>query len=199
MGCTARDILIEQPQLAPVHTFNPITTPNPHVDLRFSHAIKCIFFAVRNKTIPNEWSNYTTSSLVVGPNEVTLSADAVDPILHTSLVYENTTRLTEMGSDYFSLINPYYHAVSVPTETGYHMYSYALNLLDNDPLGSTNYGKLTNVSIIPQASTNAVLGAQGDGIAGGGMDFAQKYDFVVCGLNHIIIRISGGALGFPVL
>jgi hypothetical protein len=50
-------------------------------------------------------------------------------------------------------------------------------------MGSTNYGKLTNVAIRPL--TGASVAADGE--------------FVVTAVNNNIIRVSGGALGFPVL
>ena len=68
-----------------------------------------------------------------------------------------------------------------------------------DPLGSTNYGKLTNVSIVPEASAAAVLGATGAGTTETGIFSAQTYEFIVTCINNNIIRVSGGALGFPVL
>jgi hypothetical protein len=52
-----------------------------------------------------------------------------------------------------------------------------------DPVGSTNYGRLTNVSIVP---------ANVAGLAG-------TWELVVNAVNHNIVRISGGALGFPIL
>ena len=79
------------------------------------------------------------------------------------------------------------------------MYSYSLDFICLDPMGSTNYGKLTNVSVVPEASAGAVAGAQGNGAAGSGADYAQSYEFVITAVNNNIIRISGGALGFPVL
>jgi len=79
------------------------------------------------------------------------------------------------------------------------LYSYSLSFYNLDPLGSTNYGKLTNVSVVPAASAAAIIGAGGNGAAGSGQDYAQTYEFILCGLNSNIIRISGGALGFPVL
>ena len=103
-----------------------------------------------------------------------------------------------MGSDYFSLVNPYFHAPSIPTETGLHSYSYSLDFIQLDPMGSTNYGKLTNVSILPEASNVASLSAQGNQNEAGA-DFNQSYEFIVTAVNNNIIRISGGALGFPVL
>jgi hypothetical protein len=159
-----------------------------------------LFFAVRNNTNKAEWSNYGTSSPVVTGTSVNFAPPgSFDPISYTSLIYENTNRLGYMGSDYFSLVNPYYHAPSIPLDIGYHLYSYSLHLNDLDPMGSTNYGKLTNVSIVPQASTAAVTAAGGGGTAGQGADFAQTYEFIVVAVNNNIIRISGGALGFPVL
>jgi len=190
MACAPRDILIEQVQTAPRYTFS--TTTNPSYDIRFSHAIKALFFSVRNTTLPSEWSNYTDRDrgTVEELNGVSDPVIGRDPIKETSLVYENTNRLTSMGSDYFSLVNPYYNAPAIPTETGYHMYSYSLDFYSLDPMGSTNYGKLTNVSIQPVVSESAKTQTT---------DYAQKYEFVVTAVNNNVVRISGGALGFPVL
>lgn len=200
MACAPRDILIEQVQTAPIQSFNPSQTTRPSYDIRFSHAIKVLFFAVRNKTVASEWSNYTAATPVPDSTIVDFSpSGAVDPILQTSLVYENTQRLASMGSDYFSLVQPYFHAPVIPLNTGYHAYSYSLDFICLDPQGSTNYGKLTNVSILPEASSGAVTGSAGTGAAGSGADFVQTYDFVCTVVNNNIIRISGGALGFPVL
>lgn len=210
MACAPRDILIEQVQTAPRQSFTPATNAQQSFDIRFSHAIKVLFFAVRNATFIAEGSNYVTTSPVM--NGTTFKVDfavdtgANDPISVTSLIYENTNRLAQMGSDYFSLVNPYYHAPVIPAETGYHSYSYSLDFISLDPMGSTNYGKLTNVSIVPEASARAILCAQGLGGPGGGGDlvlpaaaFKQVYEFIVTAVNNNIIRVSGGALGFPVL
>ena len=202
MGLEPRDILIEQVQKSPHQTFNPTNNPNPSFDIRFSHAIKALFFAVRNKTCESEWSNYSTAAPIRNVNG-RLSwqhAGAVDPITNTSLIYENTHRLTAMGSDFFSLMTAFYQPeATIPTDTGYHMYSYSLRFTDVDPQGSTNFGKLSNVSISPMASDESKLGSAGGGAVGSGMDYTQKYEFVVVALSNTIIRISGGALGFPVL
>lgn len=204
MACAPRDILIEQVQTAPRQTFAPVTNNQPSYDIRFSHAIKALFFAARNKTFQGEWSNYTT----VSPQATAAGAFSVppsrgyDPISQTSLVYENTARLSQMGSDYFSLVNPWYHAPSVPEVTGYHCYSYSLDFFCLDPMGSTNYGKLTNVSIRPEASFAAQASVTPSGTVGGITNpngFANSYDFIVTVVNNNIIRVSGGALGFPVL
>jgi hypothetical protein len=200
MACSPRDILIEQVQTAPRQNFTPLTNPNQSYDIRFSHSIKALFFAVRNITNPGIWSNYTTASPVAGPAVITYEpSGSFDPIDNTTFTYENTNRLNQMGSDYYSLIEPFYKAPSIPEPTGYHMYSYSLDFHDVDPLGSTNYGKLTNVSVVPASSAAAAVGAGGTGTAGSGQDYAQTFEFIIIGMNTNVIRISGGALGFPVL
>ena len=205
MACAPRDILIEQVQTAPRQTFLTGGNNNPSYDIRFSHAIKALFWAARNSTHTNEWSNYTTSSAQHTLTTVDFNSPlAADPISTFSLTYENTQRLSNMGSDYFSLVNPWYHAPVIPGETGYHMYSYSLDFYCLDPMGSTNYGKLTNVSVAPVASTAAIssVTAVPDPITVHGAtknDYAQTYEFVVTCINNNIIRISGGAAGFPVL
>lgn len=216
MGCAPRDILIEQVQTAPIQSYNPFQNPNQSYDIRFSHAIKVLFFAVRNTTVPSYWSNYTTRepiALIKNEAENSLVIDqsfpGTDPIAETSLIYENTQRLAQMGSDYYSLVEPYYAAPVIPVIIGYHMYSYSLDFIALDPLGSTNYGKLTNVSIIPTASVEARYVAEpknliAAALGGANNDVptfqrAQTFQFIVTAVNNNIIRISGGALGFPVL
>ena len=203
MACAPRDILIEQVQTAPRQAFALNNNWNPSYDIRFSHAIKVLFFAARNTSVAGEWSNYTAASPVIAtPGSTVMNyspSGAVDPIVTTSLVYENTSRLASMGSDYFSLVNPWFHAPVIPTETGYHMYSYSLDFINLDAMGSTNFGKLTNVSIAPEVSSGAQLAVAGSAGANSGANWAQKYEFVTTCVNNNIIRISGGALGFPVL
>lgn len=203
MAQAPRDILIEQVQTAPVNNYAvPASgTYEPQFDLRFSHAVKVLFFGVRNKTVASEWSNYTCAQSVSsgGPVVDFSPSGALDPVVTTTLTYENTTRLGSMGSDYFSLVAPYYQAPVVPTETGYHMYSYSLDFMALDPMGSTNYGKLTNVSITPEASAGAIAAVAGLGGLASGIARAQSFTFIVTAVNNNVIRISGGALGFPVL
>ena len=233
MACAPRDILIEQVQTAPLQSYNANGTVNasgvigvsgsqitPQFDIRFSHAVKVLFWAARNKANYSAWSNYTTDAQVpLGPHQsgnIAASAGNAlfgvvdftagsDPVDNTSLIYENTQRLQNMGSDYFSLVNPWYHSPVIPLETGYHSYSYSLDYANIDPMGSTNYGKLTNVSIVPFSSAamnnswyvnaNTSTPTFSQSVAAS----AVKYDFITTCVNNNIIRISGGALGFPVL
>ena len=180
------------------------------INLKYSHAVKAIFFGVKNVTAPNIHSNYTIGFPVLqaaATDQVTLdgpvfgidtwnkttenswnSTDKVcdpfykpvngggiskfvgriqtltqsvitckngfDPIEKMNILYETTPRLGLLDASYYSLTQPYYHAPVIPSSmspvfcpTGYHMYSYSLDFNSLDPLGSTNYGKLTNVSL----------------------------------------------------
>jgi hypothetical protein len=187
MGCAPRDMLIEQVQTAPRATH--VLGKNTNQDIRFSHSVKALFFAARNTTIKSEWSNYTVGNLAatgwVG------KGNNVDTLSNATLLYENSQRLSGLPSDYYSLVEPWYKAPSIPRETGYHMYSYSLNMYDVNPHGSTNYGKLTNVT----------LNALGTDLTktGGTQPPNATYELLIVALNHNVVRISGGALGFPVL
>jgi hypothetical protein len=220
MACAPRDILIEQVQTAPVQTFNGVNT-QPVYDIRFSHAIKALFFSARNTYCASSWSNYTDNEQVpYGPYAGTaVSSSAAffpsqgsvavtnalfgvidfnqgsDPILNTTLVYENTQRLYQMGSDYFSLVNPWYEAPVIPLLTGYHLYSYSLDFFCIDPMGSTNYGKLTNVSIAPIMTTAAAYVAPvtasqaGSSSAPSNTAAGQmKFNFITTALNNNIMK-----------
>ena len=208
MGQAPRDILIEQVQTVPTVTFSPTSNSLLSQDIRLSHAVKCLFFAVRNTTNSAEWSNYTCGMPVPSGTGLNTSPNfAVDPVNTASLLYENTQRLSNMGADYFSLVNPYYNAVSIPNETGYHMYSYSLDVMSVNPMGSTNFGKLTNVSlqITPSTAASAVAAATGSlpnnpgPQTDNGAPCPQTFTLVLVAVNHNIVRVAGGALGFPVL
>jgi hypothetical protein len=202
MGKAPRDMLIEQVQTVN-NNFNAVNNLY-QTDIRFSHPVKTLFFAVQNTTNSAEWSNYTTASPVPTPTGINFSPNfSADPVLTATLLYENTQRLSNMGADYFSLIVPWYSAVSIPLETGYHCYDYTLDMLNVNPLGSTNYGKLTNVSwqIVPSAlaqaganesSTFTVLNPDPTNSLNG-FAVRQTYAFIVVAVNHNIVRISGGA------
>jgi hypothetical protein len=214
MACAPRNIWIEQEQTAPLQTFVPYQNQTPSYDIRFSHAIKVFFFGVRNTTTASEWSNYTCAEPLPSGNAGAVvqfnPQAALDPISQFTLVYENTQRLSAMGVDYFSLVNPWYHAPVIPQETGYHTYSYSLDFICLDPKGSTNYGKLTNVSVSPVASAMAVFCNQPTaqwGTATGGVGAAplpwlnaaakqaagvpvpQTYSYVHTAVNNNIIEL----------
>ncbi len=189
MGCAPRDILIEQVQTAPRTNFQ--LNKDNAVDIRFSHAVKLLLFGARNSTIGPEWSNYTVGN--VGSTGWVAQPNNVDTVSNATLLYENTQRLAGLPADYYSLVGPWYKAPTIPCETGYHMYSYSLNMYDVNPLGSTNYGKLTNVTLNMRGVDPDADNIEGTATLDG------RWETVIIAVNHNVIRISGGALGFPIL
>ena len=101
-------------------------------------------------------SKYVGKIQTLTQNVITCK-NGFDPLERVSMLYETTPRLGLLDASYYSLIQPYYHAPGIPTvfspvfcPSGYHMYSYSLEFMSLDPLGSTNYGKLTNVALDAQ-------------------------------------------------
>ena len=140
-----------------------------------------------------------------------------DPISVSRLLYENDIRY-ELPADYFSLVAPYTNATTVPDRTGYHLYNYALDLASVDPKGSTNYGKLTNatkefvpsVDFVNASQPGTFNTAPNNSTTAGGQgiyfttgtnisNLANAYQLAIVAVNHNFVRVSGGALGFPVL
>nr|UVF58797.1 MAG: major capsid protein [Enneapterygius tutuilae iridovirus] len=200
LGTCERDLLIEQVKAAPNQTYEPVNNPNKSFDIRFSHAVKCIFFGVRNTTYPNVWSNWTTASPVIDDRLIRFEpSGAYDPIGNVTIKYDSTTRIQNVGADFFSHVNPYYHAPAIPESIGYHMFSYALNIMAVDPQGSTNFGRLSGVAIVPNASEEAKTGQMGAGAAGSGMDHPQRYEFILMVVNHNVITIKDGSVIYPVM
>lgn len=187
MGTAPRDMLIEQVQTIDAAMNNVLAT-DTNIDIRFSYSVKCLIWAANNRNTPSiagsttanaiELSNYGTSANNVNAGN--------DPLDITTLVYENTNRLDRMGSDFFSLVEPWYKWQRIPTRTGYHTYSYALHPMSMDPTASTNYSKLNVVTVRTQPSAAAVASG-----------FA--YRIFIKGLNFNIFRISGGSAGFPTM
>lgn len=190
MGCAPRDILIEQVQTAPRQTF--LLNNQNGTDIRFSHAVKYLFFGGINTTVSSDWSNYSVGNRQM--NGWVSRQNNVDTVANATLLYENTQRLAGLPADYYALVEPWYKAPSIPRETGYHMYSYSINMYDVNPMGSTNYGKLTNVTL----NMNAISIGTGTGqvpVPNPGTSFQG----IIVAVNNNVIRVSGGALGFPVL
>jgi hypothetical protein len=209
MGDAPRDILIHQVQETQVTQVISATAMQSY-DLRLSHAIVSIFFVYQNYTTVGDWSNYTTTLDVLPPSSGNSSLPGVDPILSSKLLYENTARY-DMGSDYFSLIVPYYFSDAIPEDTGYHMITYALAAWSLDPNGSTNYSKLANVSIQHLPSPGMTAAMSGINILDGTniswadtagaliSPYPQKFQHVLNVRNHNIGRVANGSFGHPIL
>jgi hypothetical protein len=208
MACSVRDMLIEQSQTATTQSFVPEIEPNRSFDLRFSHPIKVFFFGCRNTTIKSQWSNYTSASPIpdISPDDlitrgiVDFDGDRMnDPISLISLVYDNAKRLSSMGADYFSLVNPFFNSPVIPLNTGYHCYSYSLDFINIDPMGSTNHSKLNDVSIEIEASETVLETVKSATEDKGVNESNQKFEFIVTAVNNNVLRVASGIMGFPYL
>lgn len=207
MGMKGRDILIEQLQQQPIQTFDSSQTKV--YDVRFSHAVKALMFGIRSKPVRtgactaagvaavlggvagDTFSNYSEVDHTTEAAATTqLGFDRTSPYDDVSLLYENTSRLGDVPAAYFTDINPFYHASRIPTdEPGIGLYSFAMDLATLSPGGSTNFGRLTNVSLKPKPSSSFAAKVTASEIT--------NSEMVVNAVNHNIIRVSGGALGFP--
>ncbi|QCQ67796.1 major capsid protein [European chub iridovirus] len=199
MSLVSRDMIIEQCQMAPRIPVRPKENTMPHIDLRFSHPIKALFFAVKNVTYKNVHSNYTTMSPIITNDNVIMHKDTQNPLSHVSLIYENTARLNNMGVDYFTHVDPYFFAPSMPRIDGVMSYCYTLHMGSVDPMGSTNFGRLSNITLSAKVSEHSVLTSTANNSNNSGHKDDQKFELVVIGVNHNIARISNGSFGFPIL
>jgi Major capsid protein N-terminus/Large eukaryotic DNA virus major capsid protein len=211
MGDAPRDMLIRQVQS--VHGCECTSGSELCFDVRLSHSIIHFFFALKNKTLKGEQSNYTTNvnygvtgeppGLAPQPQGYPGQSPWWDPIHSTKVVYENTVRI-ESHSDYYSLTAPWYYHEAIPDETGYHSWTYAIKPWD--PLmasGSTNYSKLANVRIEHKLSHRAVFFRNNPlpgAIQGTGENAkVLKLHNVFTAQNWNIARVANGSLGHPTL
>jgi hypothetical protein len=209
------DTIIEQVQTIPISQVAPATQPQRGVDLRFAHSIRALFFAMRNTTVPAEYSNYSTHV----PLGATRAAGIIfrpvgtaDPIARAILSYENVDRVN-MPADYFTLVAPYYSAVRIPSETGYHLLSYANRLAgfhtgeSLQPDGSTNFARLASVNLNVECSQIAIDQATSTAGMDPNMNHwnprfrleAARFDLIITASSLSILRFSAGSAGFPVL
>lgn len=202
------DTIIEQVQTIPPTSFNPANQKQRGVDLRFAHSIRALFFAMRNTTIRNEWSNYSTHvprGVSTTPGLIFRPVGAADPIGRAVLTYENVDRVN-MSSDYYTMVAPYYTAVRIPEEIGYHLLSYCNKLDTLQPDGSTNFARLASVNLNIEASD--VAEAQASTVPNPNtVDLwdatyhttEARFDIIITASNLSVLRFSSGSAGFPVL
>jgi hypothetical protein len=208
MGDAPRDILMTQLQQIQISPFLGAGQQIQSYDIRISYSVTGLYFCAQNTTIQNlstnsgvELSNYTTEPF----------GNGLDPIGDAKLLYENSIRFY-MGADYFSFVVPYYASTCTPDETGYHLWSYALDSCSLDPCGSTNYSKLANVTIMYTPSDAAAAASSltapkdknGAVITwpdktGALQPMPQTWQHILYAPNFNIGRISNGTFGFPTI
>lgn len=183
IGSMSRLMIIEQIQKAPSQTFSQ-SDSFQKMDLLFTYPIKALMFNIKNVTICNNKSNYTTHQPSVSTSGVVEHSLAENPISYAELRYDNQVKVAA-PADYFSHIQPYFHADKMPNKTGYHLYSFCQNINILDPNGSTNFGKLNQVSLNLKSSRAAKEATD------------QKFEIIVNAINHNILELKAGTISFP--
>ena len=205
------DTVIEQIQTIPISQCSPLSQPQKGVDLRFAHSIRALFFAMRNSTISSEYSNYSTHVPLGFPNSAGVAfrpIGSADPIGRAILSYENVDRVN-MPADYYTMVAPYYSAVRIPVETGYHLLSYCNRLAGYGtgealhPDGSTNFARLASVNLNIECSE--ICRKQATPVAEMKADtpiwdaeyrtHAGTFDLIITASSLSILRFSAGSAG----
>lgn len=172
------------------------------LDLDYAHHISHYFFAMRNTTYDGIRANYTTASPVAEESPVArINFDpslAVDPIASVKLAYDACPR-QDMAADYYSLIQPWYHARCGPEETGYHMYAYGRHIESDSPDGSTDYTQLNRPKFhITTSAPYQTYSAAAGGVASTGVLLAQTFELICYAEYWTLITSGQGQFGFTV-
>ena len=199
MACAPRDILIEQVQTAPRQPFLTNGNNNPNFDIRFSHAIRFFssLLAIR-PGIQNGRNTLPTRLLLV---ILELCPSYLLALAIPSKKHLSSTKTPNVSPVWVLITSPLLtHSTMLqlsqkkPVSTATHTHSISYNLTPWVPLttaSSQMFLSYQNHRRLPKTSAGTLQEA--------GADVAQKYEFLVTAVNNNIIRISGGALGFPVL
>ncbi len=209
MGKLARDVVWEIIQTAASQGLATSSTDVDHA-LRYSYAVKALFFGVRNTTVANDRSNYTTREPLIrlagSLSTVEFPApNAFDPISTVTLSYESADRLSQMPVDFFSMIHPFFTSRVVPNVTGYHVFSYSLDFVDVSPMGCVDFGKLTNINLRLSLSADARLAMTGGIIAAASLPFYDEIGsasafppgYLAAGLSTAVVNAAAGFCAKP--
>lgn len=154
------------------------------IDLLFKQSVKSIYFAIRNTSFKNIWSNYDEghSKFIGGVFDKNTKNNIIKS---ASIKYNDKVRVPEMSSHYFNYIVPLHHATKIPEKSGMYMYSYALNS-GSDPSGGVNLSRIDNPSLHINITEEAI-------------NSTDKFELIVVAVSNNIIKISDGIVSFPVV
>ena len=198
----SRDILIDQVQENKPQCWSPSTENENEVNMHFSHPVKTLFYGIHNTTLGYINGNYSSvhpACVGVGKLYHKLHTHYKPVVKQATLMYDNTNRLENMTEKYFSLIQPFYHAPSIPEVNGMSMYSYALDIASPNPCGSSNHGKIHTVNWKFNASNSAIT-TNTDGYKDvNNNPLVNSFEIRVFAHNWNILHISNGVVHFPVM
>lgn len=182
IGVKNKYMVIEQIQTSPRQM---ISENNTRIDLLFKQSIKTLFFAVRNTTFKNVWSNYTkTHDNYVG--EIFIKNPGEQIIESASIKYNEKDRVCEMPIEYFKYVSPWFNSERTPSKEGMYMYSYALDQNSVDPTGGISINKIQNPSLNIKLKD---------------LEKSKKdnFELIVLAVSNNIIKISEGVISFPII
>nr|UOX61042.1 MAG: major capsid protein [Diabrotica toursvirus 3a] len=173
--------LIEQIQTSPRQMIgNTDTTAT--IDLLFKQSVKTLYFAVRNSTFKNVWSNYCMDSpeFIGGILKETSGKEIIDT---ASILYNNKERVCNLPAEFFSYINPWYNSTNCPVLKGLYCYNFTIDANSSDPSGGVSLSRIDNPSL--KITLNVESGSK------------NLYEFVVVAMSNNILQISEGVGKFP--
>lgn len=177
-------MIVEQIQTSPRQR---VDKKNAKIDLLFKQSIKSLYFAVRNGTYKNVWSNYNHSQdhFVGGifqknspDNEILTSA---------SIKYGEEYRVAEIPISFFQYINPWYHSTRIPTKGGLCSYSFALDQNNPDPTGGTALSRIDSPTLNVTLNDKVINNS------------SEIFELIVIAVTNNIMKISEGKVSFPVI
>lgn len=180
----SKTMIVEQVQTSPRQMVTP-SDKSTKIDLLFKQSVKTLYFAIRNTTFKNVWSNYNYDhDKFIGGVFTKNSENNI--IKSASLKYNDRYRVEEMPSEYFQYIAPWNHSERIPDKHGLLMYTYSLNQKEVDPAGGVSLSRIDN----PSLEINLTESSQ---------KTKDNMELIVVAVTNNIIKISEGMVTFPVL
>lgn len=176
--------IIEQIQTSPRQMVEN-NDKDTKIDLLFKQSVKTLYFAIRNSTFKNVWSNYNYNhDKYIGG---IFCKNNNHPIVETaSIKYNDIDRVPEMPAEFYSFVNSWYHCERTPTKSGIYMYSFALDQKTSEPSGGVSLNKIDNPSLNVKLTEESRL-------------LDENYELIVIALTNNVIKISEGTVQFPVV
>ncbi|QIH04911.1 major capsid protein [Dasineura jujubifolia toursvirus 2a] len=183
LGVKTRFMIIDQIQTSPRQMVSK--DDNTRIDLLFKQSVKTLFFAIRNTTYKNIWSNYNYDhDRFTGG--IFIKNTGKEIVKTASINYNDKSRVVKMPSDYFHFINPWYHCQRTPLKDGIYTYNFSLDLNKVDPCGGVALSKVHNPTLNIELTEES-------------KKTEDNYELVVVAVSNNVLKISEGVVSFPVV
>lgn len=182
-----KTMIVEQFQTSPrqmVSAGGPIK-----MDLLFKNSVKSLYFAVRNSTLKNSWSNYTQGFSKFHGGIFAEKAKYGYPehfLEKASIKYGTNFRVEDMPIEYFHSISPMYFYKSTPKKNGLYAYGFAIDQESIDATGSVAMQRADNPSIELDISPEGKKA----------IDAGETFELVVVASSYNVMKLSEGLLTF---